>query len=136
MKGEAEPMIDGTRTSRSYKDLEVYQLAHAVGVRLHKLSLKLPKFELYETGSQLRRASKSVSANIVEGYGRRRYKAEFIRFLVFAQASCDETVEWMEYIKDCHEQLEEVEALLQELDKLGRKLNRFIQAVEESHIAG
>ena len=66
---------------RSYRDLEVYQLAHAAGVRIHEFSLKLPKYELYETGSQLRRAAKSVSANIVEGYGRRRHKAEFIRFL-------------------------------------------------------
>ena len=74
-----------------YKSLEVYRLAHELGTRIHEFSLRLPKYELYETGSQLRRASKSISANIVEGYGRRRYKAEFIRFLVFSQASCDET---------------------------------------------
>jgi len=41
----------------------------------------LPKFEMYEEGSQIRRSAKSVAANIVEGYGRRRYKQEFIRFL-------------------------------------------------------
>jgi four helix bundle protein len=51
----------------TYRDLEIYQMAHALGVETHDFSLTLPKFELYETGSQLRRSSKSVSANIVEG---------------------------------------------------------------------
>jgi len=46
-----------------YKQFDVYQLAHRTGVALHRFTLKLPKHELYEIGSQLRRASKSVSAN-------------------------------------------------------------------------
>jgi len=44
------------------------------------MSLTLPRFELYETGSQIRRSSKSIRSNIVEGYGRRRYKFDYIRF--------------------------------------------------------
>lgn len=100
---------------------------------MHKLSLKMPKHELYETGSQMRRASKSIS---VEGYGRRRYKAEFIRFLIFAQASCDETAEWLKYIHDCYKDLkEEADQLLLSIDELGKKINRFIQAVESKHKA-
>ena len=119
---------------KTYKDLEIYQSAHGLGVSIHHVSLSLPKFELYETGSQLRRSSKSVSANIVEGFGRRRYKAEFIRFLVFAHASCNETIEWVEYVRDCHPNLKEsTKDILDKLDKLGRKINRFIQAVERSH---
>ena len=118
----------------TYKDLEIYQSAHALGVSLHHFSLSLPKFELYETGSQLRRSSNSVSANIVEGFVRRRYKAEFIRFLVFAHASCNETIEWVEYVRDCHPNLKKsTKDILDKLDKLGRKINRFIQAVERSH---
>jgi four helix bundle protein len=71
----------------TYRELEIYQLAHTLGVDTHHFSLCLPRFELYETGSQLRRCSKSVSANIVEGFCRRRYKADFTRYLVFAHAS-------------------------------------------------
>jgi four helix bundle protein len=68
------------------------------------------------------------------GYGRRRYKAEFIRFLIFAQASCDETTEWLEYIHDCYKDLkEEADYLLSMTDELGKKINRFIQAVESKH---
>ncbi|MEE8381751.1 MAG: four helix bundle protein [Thermodesulfobacteriota bacterium] len=57
---------------RTYKDLEVYQIAHRLGIMVHQFSLNLPKLELYETSSQLRRSSKSISANIVEVFCRRR----------------------------------------------------------------
>ena len=78
---------------QTYNDLEIYQLSHNLAIEIHKLSLSLPKFELYEEGSQLRRAAKAIPVNIVEGFGRRRYKNDFIRFLTFALASCDETKE-------------------------------------------
>ena len=120
----------------SYRDLEIYQLSHELAVNIHKLYLKLPKHELYETGSQLRRSSKSISANIVEGYGRRRYKAEFIRYLVIAQASCDESIEWVNYIIDCHEDAkEEAVEIIERQNELGKKINRFIHAVEKRHLA-
>jgi len=119
---------------KTYKDLDVYQLAHALGVKIHQLSLELPKLEQYETGSQLRRSSKSISANIAEGFGRRRYKAEFIRFLVFAHSSCNETIEWMEYVKDCYPDLgNSAEEILSKLDELGRKLNSFVRKVGKDH---
>ena len=120
--------------SGTYRDLEIYQMAHQLGVNIHKFTFCLPKLETYETGSQLRKASKSISANIVERYGRRRYKAEFIRFLIYSHSSCNETIEWVEYIRDCHQELkEESREILRQLDKLGRKINRFISAVEKGH---
>jgi four helix bundle protein len=55
---------------KSYHDLEIYVLAKELAVRVHKMTLEmLPKFELYEEGSQIRRSSKSVVSTIVEGYG-------------------------------------------------------------------
>ena len=118
----------------SYRDLEIYRMAHQIGVEIHVFSLGLPKFELFEIGSQLRRASKSISANIVEGYGRRKYKAEFIRFLIYSHSSCNETIEWLEYIRDCHSDLgDRATELLTKLDELGRKINRFISAVNKGH---
>ncbi len=76
----------------SYRDLDIYNSAFSLALDVHYLTMKLPKYELYEQGSQIRRSSKSIKNNIAEGFGRRRYKAEFIRFLIFAHASCDETV--------------------------------------------
>ena len=74
----------------SYRNLEIYQLAKEIAVDIHFMTLNdLPKFEMYETGSQIRKSSKSVKSNIVEGYGRRNYKLDYIRFLTFAIASND-----------------------------------------------
>jgi len=67
---------------KSYTDLDIYQISLSLFFKVHPSSLLLPKYELYELGSQLRRSSDSVVSNIVEGYGRKRYKADFIRFLV------------------------------------------------------
>jgi four helix bundle protein len=121
-------------SSGGYRGLEVYQDAHRLGVQIHRFSLRLPKYEQYETAGQLRRSSKSVSANIVEGYGRRRYKADFIRFLVYALASCDETNEWLTYCRDCHEGIaDQADELLAKATELGKKLNRFLQGVETGH---
>ena len=52
---------------KSYRELEIYQKAHSLAVEIHKVSLSLLKYELYEIGSQIRRASKSISYNILEG---------------------------------------------------------------------
>ena len=72
---------------KSYRDLEVYKEGRRLAIEVHKLSLTLPKFELYEEGSQIRPSSKAVAIAIVEGYGRRKYKADF------SQSECDETLE-------------------------------------------
>jgi four helix bundle protein len=120
----------------SHLDLEIYQLAHQLSVKVHFVSLKLPKFEMFEEGSQIRESAKSVSANIVEGYGRRRYKADYIKFLTWAHASCDETIE---HLKILHETGSLNDDLLfneffNAYDQLGRKINRFIQSVVEEHL--
>ena len=125
-----------TGYAMSYRDLEIWKLARQVAIAVHRMTLQnLPKFEMYEEGSQIRRSAKSVAANIVEGYGWRRYKQEFIRFLVFAHASCDETIDHLEMLFDTKSLTNEVvyRELSTQLDLLGRKLNVFIDSVERSH---
>lgn len=81
----------------SYKNLEIWKLADELVVAIHEMTLtKLPKFEMFEEGAQIRKSSKSTKAIIVEGYGRKRYKAEFIKFLVYALGSNDETIDHLE----------------------------------------
>jgi four helix bundle protein len=123
--------------AQGYKKLEVWKLARKVAVEIHLMSLTLPKFEMYEEGSQIRRSSNSIRSNIVEGYGRRRYKQEFIRFLVFAHASCDETIDHLESLFEDHS-LQDVavyESIHSQLDKLGAKMNLFIRSVEAQHLS-
>ncbi len=117
---------------QSYKDLEIYQLANEIALDIHKITMKLPKFEIFEEGSQIRRSSKAVSANIVEGFGRRRYRQDYIKFLIYAHSSCDETKEHLDYIfkTGSFDKKEIFEDLMNKLDKLSKKINKFIQAVE------
>jgi four helix bundle protein len=95
----------------------------------------LPKLETYEEASQIRRSVKSIRSNIVEGYGRRRYKLEFIRFLTYAHASCDETIDHLETLNETGSLTDDAlyERLHQKLNQLGSKLNQFIQSVELQH---
>jgi four helix bundle protein len=116
---------------KSYKDLEIYTLSYDLAIKIHKMSLKLPQFEMYEEGSQIRKSSKSVTSCIVEGYGRRRYKAEFIKFLIYAHASCDETIVHLNFLKDTHDLgKDEMKIFLESYEELGSKINRFIQYVQ------
>jgi len=62
----------------SYRDLEIYTLSYDLAIKIHKMSLTLPKYEMYEEGSQIRKSSKGITSCIVEGYGRKKYKADFI----------------------------------------------------------
>ena len=120
----------------SYRDLEIWKLARQVAIAVHHMTLQnLPKFEMFEEASQIRRSAKSISSNIVEGYGRRRYKQEFIRFLVFAHASCDETIEHLQVLFQTGSLTNEdiYRDLSTQLDLLGRKLNVFIDSVERLH---
>lgn len=122
---------------QSFRDLEIYQLAHQLAVECHKMSIEtLPRFELYEEGSQLRRASKSVSANIVEGFALRRYKNEFIKYLSQACASCDESQEHLKYLFETQSLKDEklYNYFLSKYRELAKKIYRFTQAVETGHL--
>ena len=117
--------------TKSYRNYEIYQLLYKLSMKINRISLKLPKYELYEEGSQIRKSSKGVASTIVEGYGRRKYKNDFVRFLVYVQASCDETQIYLEFIHDSGYITDDVYMeLKEENDKLGRKINKFIQNVE------
>jgi four helix bundle protein len=86
------------RMETGYKKLTIYKKAHELGLAIHKFTLTLPQFELYEEGSQIRRSSESVSSNIVEGYSLRYYKNAYIRYLYLAYASAQETIEHLDYL--------------------------------------
>ena len=118
-----------------YKDLEIYQMAYRLAKEVHTISLGLPKYELYEQGSQIRRAAQRIKDTIAEGYGRRRYKDEYIRFLVFAQASCDEVISQLQMISDLYFPKNPLTNLVDQYDILGAKINKYIQYVENHWIA-
>ena len=105
----------------SYRELEIYKMAHELAVEIHIMTVKeLPGFEMYEEGSQIRRATKSIATNIAEGFGRRRYKAEFLRFLVFSHASSDEVTTHLSLLKETGSlKKERAEYFLNQYSELG-----------------
>lgn len=117
---------------KSYRDLDIYKMAYELALEVHKLSLSLPKYELYEQGSQIRRSCKSVKDTIVEGYGRKRYKDDFIKFLTYSQSSCDETMSQLNMISDIYFSDKPLNDLIEKYDILGKKINKFIQYVENN----
>ena len=118
----------------SYKKLQIWVLAKEIVTDIHNMSLKLPKFELYEEGSQIRRTGKVAKATLVEGYGR-RYKQEWIKFLVYSLLSNDETMDHLENLWDTKSLIDEAVFVIlkNKIETLGKMLNKFLQAVEKEH---
>ncbi len=124
-----------TKATQNYRDLEVYQISFEGAVRIHEMTMRSPKYELYEEGSQVRRSAKSIPANIAEGYGRRRYTNEYIHFLTIALASCDETRVHLEMLHATGNlDTDANQSFSATYDTLGKKLNRFLQGVIAHHI--
>ena len=89
------------RKASSYEDLEVWQKAFRVSILVHKKTLDFPKIEQYALGDQLRRSSKSICANIAEGFSKQKSsKLEFKRFLQMALASANEVLVWLKYCQE------------------------------------
>jgi four helix bundle protein len=119
----------------SYKKLEIWQLAREVTLETHEMTLKLPKFEMFEESSQIRRSSKGTKSAIVEGYGRRKYKNDFIKFLIYAMASNDETRDHLENLFETKSLINEAvyNSILTKVNLLGIKIYLFIKSVEQVH---
>jgi four helix bundle protein len=118
----------------SYRELDIYKESKRLAIEVHKMTMILPKHELYEEGSQIRRSSKSVTSMIVEGYGRRRYKADYIRYLIFSQSECDETILHLDFLFETNSlsNAELFNKLKTDYDLLSKKINKFIQWVESN----
>jgi len=118
---------------KTYRDLNIYKISLELFLQVHPLTLKLPKYELYELGSQLRRSSDSILTNIVEGYGRRRYTSDFIKFLIYSHASSLETICHLEKLKSLYPQFQEnLDEYIGAYESLGAQIFTFIRYVEKN----
>ena len=88
-------------TALSVWDMVVFGKAYGLALDMHRLSLLFPKHEQFELAGQLRRASKSICANLAEGRARQQgSSAEFRRFVLIALGSADEVRLWCRFAKD------------------------------------
>lgn len=113
---------------QSLSDLEVFKLAYALAMEVFHNSRAFPKEERYSLTDQVVRASRSVAANIAEGWGKRVYEAEFKKYLTYAQGSLEETKVWLMFAKDCvYLTSENYQVLALKCDTLGSKIYRLYE---------
>ena len=95
-------MSEVKRDVKSVEDLDVFQRAYAASLEMHRASLRFPEIEQrYGLADQIRRSSKSICANLAEGYGKQRGSfAEFRRYVLMAIGSADEVRVWVRYSVD------------------------------------
>ena len=82
-------------------NLIVYQKAYKLAMDIFLLTKSFPKEEMYSLTDQIRRSSRSVCANIGEGYRKRSYPKNFISRLTDADGECTETLIHLSFSKDC-----------------------------------
>jgi four helix bundle protein len=116
----------------SFRDLVVYHKAKEVSRAIFDLSKTFPREEIYSLTDQIRRAVRSIGAQIAEAWAKRRYEKHFVGKLSDADAEQMETQHWVSEAYDCrYIDSAQSEALLAELQQVGRMLNSMI---EKSHL--
>jgi four helix bundle protein len=113
---------------KSFKDLEVHKEAFKLAMEIFWLTRKFPKEEVYSLTSQIVRSSRSVSANISEGWAKRKYDSIFKQHLVHSLGSNSETEDWLDYSLECKYISSEVyENLISKNTKIGKMLTKLHQ---------
>jgi four helix bundle protein len=119
-------------TIRSYRELNVYQAAFDAAMRIFELTKQFPVEEKYSMVDQIRRCSRSVCANIGEGWRKRRYKAHFVSKLSDAESEAEETRVWLEFAVHCRylnqDQFEELDHIY---DNIIGRLVRMLSKPDE-----
>jgi four helix bundle protein len=113
--------------ARSFRELVVYQKSRDVSRELFNRSRSFPKEEMFSLTDQLRRAARSVGAQIAEAWAKRRYERHFVSKLTDADGEQMETQHWVDEAVDCgYLDLEAAKRLFGELDSIGRMLNQMM----------
>lgn len=113
---------------QSYKILEVYKRSFKLAMDIFWLTKKFPKEEVYSLTSQIVRSSRSVCANIVEGWAKRQYENVFKQHLIHALGSCAETEDWFLFAKECqYIDQKTSDPFFDELDQIGKMINKLHQ---------
>jgi len=113
---------------RRHTDLDIYKRSFAAAMQIFRLTRAFPKEERYSLVDQVRRSSRSVSANVAEAWRKRRYEAAFASKLNDAEAEAAETQTWIQFSVEC-EYLDRPTAteLYKEYDELLAMLTNMIQ---------
>ena len=114
------------------KELRVYQLAYKTAMEVFRISRSFPPEERYSLTSQIRRSSRSVAANIAEGYRKRQYPAMFSSKMADADAEATETIVWLDFARDCgYLKPDDYRQLTAAYEEIGRMLHVMVNDPEK-----
>ena len=115
--------------SQSFREVVVWQKAHAFALAIHRCTEAFPKHELFTLTSQLRRAAASVPSNFVEGF-RKRSKPDKLRFYNIAQSSADECLYQLILAHDLR--YTDTTTLQADLEEVSRLLQGYINGLQRA----
>jgi four helix bundle protein len=118
----------------SARDMEVFKRAYELSLKIHRASLNFPKHEQYGLADQLRRSSKSVCANLVEGFAKQiNSKREFGRYIATSLGSCNEALLWLKYAQDLdYLSIEISQEWQNEYEQIAKMLNKLYQSISSN----
>ena len=117
---------------KGHRDLKVYQLAYKLAMDIFNLSKSFPKEEKYSLTDQIRRSSRSVTANIAEGFRKRQYPKMFVSRLADADGEATETQVWLDFGKDCeYLNPEKHKELIKGYEEVGKMLGAMMSMPEK-----
>lgn len=115
-----------------FQDLLAYKKSFSLAMKIFEISKSFPKEEKYSLTDQIRRSSRSVSANISESYRKRRYPKNFISKLTDSDAENSETQTWLEFALACKYLDEDVfKGLYRDSEEVGKLINYMINNPEK-----
>jgi len=117
---------------KGHRDLKVYQFAYKLAMDIFIESKAFPKDERYSLTDQIRRSSRSVAANIAEGFRKRQYPKMFLSKLADADGEATETQVWLDFARDCEYLAPNRQAELQKgYEEIGRMLGKMMSMPEK-----
>ena len=112
---------------RGYRDLKVFQLSYQLALEVHELTKTFPNEERFALTDQIRRSSRSIPANLAEGWKKRRYQKMFISKVIDAAGEAGETEVWLDFSKDLKYISENKhQKLIKKYDEVNRMLSGMI----------
>ena len=117
---------------KGHRDLKVYQLAYKLAMDIFNTSKSFSKEEKYSLTDQIRRSSRSVAANIAEGFRKRQYPKMFVSKLADADGEATETQVWLDFARDCGYMPPELHAeLVKGYEEVGKMLGTMLSMPEK-----
>lgn len=119
------------KKANNVRELEVYQGAFSLQQEIFVISKRFPKEETYSLTDQIRRASRSIGANLSEAWAKRRYPAHFLSKLTDSDGELQETLHWLDTAEACdYLIIDELTSLREKAESVGRQLGTMINKHE------